>query len=144
MSHHPLVERLNRDFGYPFVDEDTYQAFLQANPVAVLFFTEDASRYPETLDVAVVLPELVAAFGNRFAAAVVSRDLEDLLSPIYQVSQWPSLVFVKSGKGIGTISRIQDWAVYHDEITRILEAEPDTGSREDALNRIPVVQGDER
>ncbi|WP_434361234.1 hypothetical protein NF212_22820 [Parasalinivibrio latis] len=142
MANHPLIERLNREYEYPILNEDNYRTFLESNPVAVLFFTENADRYPETLDVAVVLPELVAAFGNRFSAAVVSRELEDVLSPIYQVRQWPSLVFVKSGKGVGTIARIQDWAVYQEEINRILGTEPDGASVEDALNRIPVSQGE--
>ena len=58
---HPLIQRLLDDYGYPEVTLANHQAFVDRPGISVLFFAGDPKRYQETTDVAVVLPELVAA-----------------------------------------------------------------------------------
>ena len=40
----------------------------------------------------------------------------------YGFREYPSLVFLRDGKYVGTISRIQDWVVYLEQIAELLEA----------------------
>lgn len=121
---HPLIQRLHDEFGYPELTEDSHDEFVASDRVGVLFFAGDPNRYKETTDVAVVLPELVAAFGDRLRPAVVARSDEVALQKHYGFRAWPSLVFVRSGGYLGTISKMRNWSEYLEEISELLTAEP--------------------
>jgi len=121
---HPLIERLLDDYGYPEVGLENHDDFVAADRTGVLFFAGDPKRYKETTDVAVVLPELVAAFGERLQPAVVTSDAEIPLQKHYGFRAWPSLVFVRSGGYLGTVSRMKNWSEYLQEIAELLTAEP--------------------
>lgn len=131
----PLIERLQREFSYPTVDASSLNTFLQQNACTVLFFTEEPSRFPESNDVAVVLPELVKAFQGKFTPAIVARSDEKKLQSLYGFQSWPALVFLRGQNYLGAITGIQDWGVYLDEINTILAS---TASRPPAIG-IPVV-----
>lgn len=120
----PLIQRLIDDYGYPVLGADNLDALPADNRVNVLFFTEDPKKYPETLDVAVILPELVAHYGDRLHPAIVARADEKTLQEQYGFSQWPTLVFLRGRDYLGAISRIQDWHVYLERIDELLAAEP--------------------
>lgn len=119
-----LIERLQREFQYPTVDASNLNEFLKANACSVLFFTEEPSRFPESNDVAVVLPELVKAFQGQFTPAIVARSDEKKLQSLYGFQSWPALVFLRGQSYLGTITGIQDWMVYLTDIKRILASEP--------------------
>jgi hydrogenase-1 operon protein HyaE len=121
---HPLIQRLLDDYGYPEVGLENHDDFVAPDRTGVLFFAGDPKRYKETTDVAVVLPELVAAFGDRLHPAVVTSDAEIPLQKHYGFRAWPSLVFVRNGGYLGTVSRMKDWGEYLDEIAELLTAEP--------------------
>jgi hydrogenase-1 operon protein HyaE len=119
---HPLIARLVDDYGYPLLDEANLDACIATPGDTVLFCAGDPLLYPECLDVAVVLPELMRAFAGRFRAAVVSRELEAALQTRYGFTHWPSLVFLRDGGYVGTLSGILDWAVYLARIQNLLAA----------------------
>jgi len=122
--NHPLIQRLHDEFGYPMLTLEDHDAFVADDQVGALFFAGDPKRYKETTDVAVVLPELVAAFGGQIRPAVVARQDEIALQKHYGFRAWPSLVFVRSGGYLGTVSRMKNWAEYLEEIGELLTAEP--------------------
>ncbi|MET4312637.1 hydrogenase accessory protein [Bradyrhizobium sp. RT4b] len=111
--------------GLPEVDAPTVDHFLggadEAGAVAVLLSAGDPNRFPEAIDVAVVLPELIAAFGNRLRGAIIARDAERVLGERFEVRVQPTLIFVANGKTLGLIAKIQDWSVYADRITKLID-----------------------
>ncbi|WP_027515998.1 hydrogenase accessory protein [Bradyrhizobium sp. WSM1417] len=111
--------------GLPEVDAATVDLFLgradEAGAVAVLLSAGDPNRFPEAIDVAVVLPELIAAFGNRLRGAIIARDAERALGERFEVRVQPTLIFVANGKTLGLIAKIQDWSVYADRITKLID-----------------------
>lgn len=121
---HPLITRLTDDYGYPELSLADHDAFVGPDRIGVLFFAGDPARYKETTDVAVVLPELVAAFGDRLHPAVIAEAAEIPLQKHYGFRAWPSLVFVRNGGYLGTISRMKDWTEYLEEVAELLTAEP--------------------
>ena len=121
-ASHPLIARLVDAYGYPLLDESNLDACIAAPGDTVLFCAGDPLLYPECLDVAVVLPELMRAFSGRFRAAVVGRELEAALQTRYGFNRWPSLIFLRDGGYVGTLSGILDWAVYLARIQDMLAA----------------------
>jgi hydrogenase-1 operon protein HyaE len=112
----PLIAALSSRHGIPTVDEHSIDAFLVPGgdePVnAVLFFTGDPAQRSESIDVAVVLPELLAAFRGRLRAAVISRSAEDALKGCFHVQVVPSLVVTRGAVPLGVMPRIRDWSDY--------------------------------
>ncbi len=72
MSHHPLIQRLLDEYGYPVIGLDEHQAFVARPGMNVLFFPGDPAVVRDSTDVAVVLPELVAAFDGALNPGVVT------------------------------------------------------------------------
>ena len=131
----PLISNLIEQQGYPLLTQGTADAFLQAHENVVLFFTENPLHFPESNDVAVILPELMKAFAGRLVAAVIDQASERALHQRYGFNGWPSLVFLRRGDYLGAITRVQDWNVYLQEIERLLGSEP---TRPPAF-KVPVV-----
>ncbi|MBE9397372.1 hydrogenase-1 expression HyaE [Pontibacterium sp. N1Y112] len=130
----PLINRLVDELGYPRLDQNSFDDFIKSAPFSVLFFTEEPKRFPESNDVAVILPELVKNF-PQLTPAVISTDAEKALQGRYNFTVWPALVFLKEGRYLGTITKVQNWDVYMAEIGSILALEP----RRDPGIGIPVV-----
>ncbi len=119
----PLIDRLTKDLKYPVLDLSNIEAFLVNNDFSVLFFTEDIKRFPETNDVAVVLPELLTVFPD-LNPAVIARTDEKKLQSLYGFRAWPALVFMRGEQYLDAITGIQDWNEYLSQIKTILTAEP--------------------
>lgn len=128
MTSHPLIERLLALTGGREVRPADVEAFEREAGDAVLFFGGDPVRFPEALDVAVVLPELLAALGapppGRTRVGVVPREAEDALARRYAVQRWPSIVFLRDGGYLGTLSGMQDWDVYLREAAEVRARAP--------------------
>jgi len=127
-ARHPLIERLVRDFGLPEVGAVEIDDFLAPAGDAALLFTEDPKKYPESSDVAVILPELMKAFPGRFRAAVVARAAERELQKRYGFSRWPALVFLRGGDLVGTVTGVHDW----DEFVGLVSGLLDSPTRREA------------
>jgi hydrogenase-1 operon protein HyaE len=120
----PLVQNMIEQYGYPVLTDAALGDFLSSREDVVLFFTGNAAKFPETNDVAMILPELVSAFAGRFAAAVPDLADQRKLQMRYGFREWPTLVFLRKGMYLGAVSRVQDWNAYLEEISRILASEP--------------------
>jgi hydrogenase-1 operon protein HyaE len=94
-------------------------AFVAHGTVALLF-TGNAARYPEIDDLAVVLPEIMGEFPGRFHVGVIDPDADRPVAARYKVTIRPTLVFVRDGVILGALPRMRDWAVYLDEVSRLL------------------------
>ncbi|MFO1338543.1 MAG: hydrogenase [Burkholderiaceae bacterium] len=131
----PLVARLVSDHGAGWVTAATLDAFAAAPGDRVLFFSGDPVRFPECLDVAVVLPELQRAFAGRFVVGVVARADEDDIARRYGANRWPSLVFLRDGRYVTTVAGMLDWTDY---LARVAEALAMPASRAPTIG-IPLV-----
>jgi hydrogenase-1 operon protein HyaE len=119
---HPLQQRLVQQFGAQWITPDTLDAFLAEPGDRVLLLGGDPVRFPEALDVAVVLPELQAAHPGRFAVGVVDREHEDAIARRFGCNRWPSLVFLRDGAYVTTLSGMHDWTDYVAKVGEALEA----------------------
>lgn len=124
--NHPLIDRLIDEFGYVEVTRDNHDEFVAETGMNVLFFPGDPSTVKDATDVAVVLPELVAAFDGKLRPGVVKDVYGDglELKRHYGFKQYPALVFMRSGEYVGVLTRIRDWSEYLEEIPKFFTAEP--------------------
>ena len=115
-----LIQQLITTNHYPLLTENDVEDFIKQHHYSVLFFCNDAKLFPESLDVAVIFPELIATFNNQIKPAIISRDDEMKIQRKYGFRTWPSLVFFKEGDYIGTISKVRNWDEYINEIQALM------------------------
>jgi len=120
----PLIEEMIETHSYPIVTEESLESFQKQHKNVILFFTENGNNYPETNDVAIILPELMKRFKGILVAAVVSRESERPLQRKYRFKGYPALVFLRDGEYVGTISKVRDWLEYIDEFKIMLATAP--------------------
>lgn len=116
----PLIERLVSVHGATWVDDKTIDTWAAEGGDRVVLFAGDPVQFPEGLDVAVVLPELQRCFPGRFKVAVVPRQIEQALALRYGSQRWPTLLFLRDGQYVTTLSGMHDWDEYVQEMARAL------------------------
>ena len=108
----PLVTRLIERLGATRLDDSSFDAFAAGTGYTTLFFTEDPLRIKETLDAAVILPEIVGAVTQRLRVGVLPPALANAKAPLYGVRRWPALVFLRDGGWLGNVEGLRDWGEY--------------------------------
>jgi hydrogenase-1 operon protein HyaE len=121
---HPLIEQLFSRHGFVHVDAETLDAFAAAPGHAMLVFTEDPVRFKETLDLAVIAPEVAKAFPGAFRTGVLLPADARKVATRYGFARWPALVLLKDGQYVGAIDGLRNWDEYLEEMQRLLAAEP--------------------
>jgi hydrogenase-1 operon protein HyaE len=125
---HPLIERLCAQTSAPILDAASFDAWAQAPGRALVVFTEDPALYRETLDLAVVVPELAQAFRiggeSRFRVGVLQQAAARTVATRYGFRRWPAIVVLADGHYVGAIDGLRDWQEYVDELGRLLDAPP--------------------
>ncbi len=132
-----LIVRLADSFGATWVDATTIDAWAREGGDRVVLFAGDPVRFPEGLDVAVVLPELQRSLPGRFAIGVVRREHEEALARRYGSQRWPTLLFLRDGEYVTTLSGMHDWEVF---VQRFEQALTSPKSRAPTIG-IPLVNG---
>lgn len=108
----PLLQRLvDLQHGTWLADADV-DDWLQRAGLRVLLLAGDPVRFPEGLDVAVVLPELVRGCSEPVAIGVARAADEAAIARRFGSQRWPSLVFVRDGRYLATLSGMHDWDVF--------------------------------
>jgi hydrogenase-1 operon protein HyaE len=133
----PLIDRLVSAHGATWLTADNVADWAAAGGDRVILLAGDPVRFPEALDVAVVLPELRQHFAQRFAIGVAVREHEDAIAKRYGSIRWPALVFVRDGQYVTVLSGMLDWDVY---VERVAEALAMPASRAPTVG-IPVRNG---
>ena len=115
-----LIARLVEQHGAQWIGAQAGADFLAAPGDCALLIAGDPVRFPEGLDVAVVLPELQRAFNGRFRIAVAEAASEDLLANRYGATRRPAVVFLRDGGFVATVSGMLDWDEYLKEVAGAL------------------------
>ena len=121
---YPLIAGLFSRHGYTEVDAANFAAFTQRAGHTLLLFTEDPGRFKETLDVAVIVPEIARALPGRFAVGVLLPEAARALQPRYGFRRWPAIVILKDGEYVGAVDGLRNWDDYVTEVAALLEAQP--------------------
>jgi hydrogenase-1 operon protein HyaE len=121
---HPLFAQLFDKHGYANVDAASIDAFAAHAGHALLVFMEDPLRVRETLDLAVIVPELAHALPGRFRVGVLLPATARQLCARYGVRRWPAIVMLRDGAYVGSVEGLRNWEDYVQEIVRLLEAPP--------------------
>jgi hydrogenase-1 operon protein HyaE len=122
----PLLAQLVSNHQARWIDFDNMEAWLVSqHGEHVLLFAGDPIRFPEAVDVAVVLPELQkvsAAVGRPFGMAVAVPQTAQALAEKFGSQRWPTLMFFRDGHYVTTVCGMHDWTEYLTLVARALDA----------------------
>lgn len=136
----PLDDRIARlvsEQGFTLVDAASAAAFAAAEGDSLILLTADPQAYPETWDVAVVLPEVLKSIPHRPRAAVADPANSLKIAARFGVKVYPAMVFQRGGGFVGVLEGMQDWDAYLRLVPQLLERPV---SRAPSIG-IPVVTG---
>jgi hydrogenase-1 operon protein HyaE len=121
---YPLIAQLFAKHGFAEVRAGNFATCTQRAGHTLLLFTEDPVRFRETLDLAVIVPEIVRAFPGRFAVGVLLPEAARALQPRYGFRRWPAIVMLKDGQYVGAVDGLRNWDEYVEDVARLLVAAP--------------------
>jgi hydrogenase-1 operon protein HyaE len=122
---HPLFARMVAATGATLLhDAAAFDEWVAPPGAAMVVFAEDPDRFKETLDLAVIVPELHAGQRGSFRVALLPPAASRLLAPRFGFARWPAFVMLRDGQYLGAVDGIRDWDVYVAELERLLAAAP--------------------
>lgn len=118
---HPLLARL-AERGLPLFDDlMDYEAFRLQPGRALVMLAERPERVRETLDLAVIFPELLAACDGPLRAAVLMPALASEVAKRHGVRKFPALLALSDGAFTGAIEGLLDWSDYLAATSALLQ-----------------------
>ena len=124
---HPLFARLREEAGFAEFSGATLETMLEAPGLKMVLFAEDPNLRRETLDIAVIGPELRKALG----AAVASGRA---LGARYGIRKFPAVALFRGAEYLGAAEGLMGWDEYIQALVEI-------GSREKGPSRtIAILQ----
>jgi len=120
----PLIAQLFTKHGFAEVTADAFDGWRTRPGRTLLVFLEDPGRFKETLDLAVIVPELVRAFPGRFDVGVLLPDAARALCAHYGFRRWPAMVMLADGRYVGAVDGLRNWDEYLAEVAQMLTAAP--------------------
>lgn len=121
---HPLLARMVDFTRAARLDVDGFDAWAAAGGIAMIVFAEEVERMKESLDIAVIVPELYAAFGRTFRVGFLPPAAARAIAPRFGFARWPAFVMLRDGQYLGAVDGIRDWDVYVAEVERLMQAAP--------------------
>ena len=117
-----VIDRLCLENGWQRLDAAGFEPFVGQGGFSVVLCAGDPALHPESIDVAVVLPELVVAAPVSLRPAVAASGIEHALQQRFDFDAWPALLFFQAGRHLGTIVRMHDWSEFLARMQSILPA----------------------
>ncbi|MEP7181829.1 MAG: hydrogenase [Betaproteobacteria bacterium] len=121
---YPLIAQLFTKHGCTDVRAANFDAFTRRPGRTLLLFLEDPFRYRETLDLAVIAPEIARAFDPRPALGVLLPEAAREFCVRYGFRRWPAFVVLADGDYVGAVDGLRNWDEYLTEVARLLAAPP--------------------
>jgi hydrogenase-1 operon protein HyaE len=118
---HPLLAALEAKHGFALVDGAVDD--LASRPgMALVALLEDPARQRETLDLAVIAPELARAFPGTFRCAALLPPAARDAAARFGVRRFPALVVLRDGGYVGAIEGLREWSEYVETLAPLLTA----------------------
>jgi hydrogenase-1 operon protein HyaE len=121
---HPLLRRMCAQLGAPWLDAERFDGWAGAPGRALAVFTEEPAQHPETLDLAVIVPEIARTFAARFRTGVLAPAAARAIAPRFGFRRWPALVLLQDGRYVGAVDGLREWSDYVERLAELLAAEP--------------------
>jgi hydrogenase-1 operon protein HyaE len=119
---HPLFAQLIARHGFAELTSATFDAWVATPGHALVAFVEEPAKLKESLDLAVIAPQLARAIPGALRCAVLMPEAARAVAVRFGFRRWPALVLLRDGGYVGAIDGLRNWDDYVDELSRLLAA----------------------
>lgn len=119
---HPLLAQLHARHRFAVPDASAFDGWAAQPGAALVAFVEEPVRVKESLDLAVIAPQIARAFPGAFRCAVLMPAAARAVAVRYGFRRWPALVLLRDGAYVGAIDGLRNWDEYVAEVARLLAA----------------------
>jgi hydrogenase-1 operon protein HyaE len=116
-----LLDKLIDKHGISDLGLAEFEVFLKVPGNGLVLLTDEPDTAPESWDLAVIFPELLASTGVIVRAALARPETAKLLQTRFGLSRLPALVFLRDGGYVGAIEGIRDWSEFVSECATMLQ-----------------------
>lgn len=120
MLRSPLLQALCDRHAIPVLSPAEFSGFIQQQACVAVLCTENPTQFPESNDVAVILPQLARHFSTLLVPALADEALEKQLQAQYRFYKWPTLLFLRRGELLGSVTGMQSWYDFVIQVENIL------------------------
>lgn len=103
------------------LDAAGFQAFAEAPGNGVVLFTDEPDKVPESWDLAVIFPDLLATADVRPRAALLRPEQARAMQARFGLNRLPALLFLRDGGYVGVIEGLRDWVEFAGEFREVLQ-----------------------
>ncbi len=104
-----LLDKLIQKHQLIDLDEAGFETFLNGPSDGVVLLTEEPDKVPESWDLSVIFPSLLATTRIQPRAAVSRPEFARSLLIRFGVQRMPALLFIRDGAYVGVIEGLRDW-----------------------------------
>jgi hydrogenase-1 operon protein HyaE len=116
-----LLDKLVAKHGIAEFNHESFQDFINESGSGVALLTEEPDIAPESWDMAVIFPELLAAIGAKLRTTIVRPESAKILQTRFGLTRLPALLFVRDGGYVGAIEGLRDWSEFASEFAEMLQ-----------------------
>jgi hydrogenase-1 operon protein HyaE len=116
-----LLDKLVAKHGISEFDHTSFQNFIKESGNGVALLTEEPDIAPESWDLAVIFPELLAAIGVQLRTTIIRPEGAKILQTRFGLSKLPAILFVRDGGYVGAIEGLRDWSEFVREFAEMLQ-----------------------
>lgn len=119
-----------KEKGIAFVDQAHLEGQLTRLGWTLVCFTEDPNRIKETMDMAVIFPEIKDAFEHLIDRALMTNFKEArAMASSFGIQRLPAIGLFKKGHFMGAVESLRPWNEYLEELTAISQRQTEPEHR---------------
>lgn len=109
-----LLARLADKHQIKSLEPADFAEAIKASGLHVILLTEDPAKVPESWDMAVVFPDLIAGMmkSEPIHASLLSPAASASIAPQYSVRRMPAMLFMRDGGYVGALEGLRDWSEF--------------------------------
>ncbi|MBP3439440.1 MAG: hydrogenase expression protein HyaE [Sutterella sp.] len=117
---HPAFARLFGAEGFRLLKEEDLGLLTKAEGMQLAVFADDPNRMKETIDIAVIAPEIRRALGSAVAGAWFSETARGrAMAARYGIRRLPAVALFRSGVYLGAAEGLMNWDAYLKQLADI-------------------------
>ena len=117
---HPAFARLFGAEGFRLLKEEDLGLLTKAEGMQLAVFADDPNRMKETIDIAVIAPEIRRALGSAVAGAWFSETARGrAMAARYGIRRLPAVALFRAGVDLGAAEGLMNWDAYLKQLADI-------------------------
>lgn len=120
VDKHPAFIRLWGQEGFVRVNEENVKAFAETPGLVLAVFCDSPTTFKESVDIAVIAPEIAKVFENYLAAkGFTDPQVGRAISQRYGLTRLPAVGFFRNGEFLGALQGLKNWDEYVSGLAEI-------------------------